>query len=83
MADAGRIVVGNGQNRAFQIGSGGIGDGEGDRSIAGKMSARCLYILVGNGDSAAGTWQIYIILMAKEGIAIDVILGIDNVLGRF
>ena len=40
MADAGRIVVGNGQDRAFQIGRGGIGDGEADRSIAGKMSHR-------------------------------------------
>ena len=31
--------------------------------------------MVGNGDSAASTWQIYTILMAKEGIAIGVILG--------
>ena len=83
MADAGRIVVGNGQNRAFQIGRGGIGDGKADRSIAGKMSARCLYLLVGNGNPAVAAWQIYIILMAKEGSAIDVILGIDNVLGWF
>ena len=44
-ADASHIVVGNGQDRTFQTGGGGIGDGEADRNIAGKMSASCLQIL--------------------------------------